>query len=195
MRKNVHCRSLSTIHMIYDQALVGGLSDSSDPARWSPNIQLDGGSKNPVPGPTAAVAARMASMCRAVAGRAAAPHPGPAAYHGHPHLHPHYFFLHRRRCCHRHHPQLLAPSHACAFFCMAPRSNGICTRSNVLAARRPAICSFPFLYLSGCLLLMSCSSGGCKCGARLYLLGLYRMITAVSHAPCIFCVLLHSLTD
>ena len=44
MRKKVQCRSLSSIHILYHQALVGGLSDSSDPARRIVNLSLDGGS-------------------------------------------------------------------------------------------------------------------------------------------------------
>ena len=44
MSKKVHCRSLSSIHILYNQALVGGLSDSSDPATRIVNLSLDGGS-------------------------------------------------------------------------------------------------------------------------------------------------------
>ena len=44
MRKKVHCRSLSSIHILYNQALVRGLSDSFDPPRWIGNVSLIGGS-------------------------------------------------------------------------------------------------------------------------------------------------------
>ena len=44
MSKKVHCRSLSSIHILYNQALVGGLSVSYVPATWIDNIQLDRGS-------------------------------------------------------------------------------------------------------------------------------------------------------
>ena len=43
MSKKVHCRSLSSIHILYNQALVGGLSDSSDPATRIVNLSLLGG--------------------------------------------------------------------------------------------------------------------------------------------------------
>ena len=41
----VHCRSLSSIHILYHQALVGGLSDTFEPATWIRNLQLYGGRK------------------------------------------------------------------------------------------------------------------------------------------------------
>ena len=44
MSKKVLCRSLSSIHILYNQASVGGLSDSFDSATLIDNIQLDGGS-------------------------------------------------------------------------------------------------------------------------------------------------------
>ena len=44
MSKKVLCRSLSSIHILYNQASVGGLSDSFDSATRIDNIQLDGGS-------------------------------------------------------------------------------------------------------------------------------------------------------
>ena len=37
--------SLSSIHILYNQALVDGLSVSYVPATWIDNIQLDGGSR------------------------------------------------------------------------------------------------------------------------------------------------------
>ena len=37
-------RPLSSIRILYNQALVGGLSDSFDPDTRIPNIQLNGGS-------------------------------------------------------------------------------------------------------------------------------------------------------
>ena len=44
MSTKVLHRSLSSIHILYNQALVGGLSDSFDPATRIGNIQLNGGS-------------------------------------------------------------------------------------------------------------------------------------------------------
>ena len=44
MSKTVRCRSLSSTHVLYNQALVGGLSVSFDPARQIHNLQLPGGS-------------------------------------------------------------------------------------------------------------------------------------------------------
>ena len=44
LREKVHCRSLSSIHILYNQALVEGLSVSFDPATRIGNVQLDGGS-------------------------------------------------------------------------------------------------------------------------------------------------------
>ena len=35
---------LSSIYILYNQALVGGLSDSFDSAPWTGNVLLDGGS-------------------------------------------------------------------------------------------------------------------------------------------------------
>ena len=49
MSKKVHCKSLSSIHIFYNQALVGGLSDTFDPATRIGNIQLAGGSKAQFP--------------------------------------------------------------------------------------------------------------------------------------------------
>ena len=43
--ENLHCRSLSSIHIHYNQARVGGLSMSPDPARRIVNLQLTGGSR------------------------------------------------------------------------------------------------------------------------------------------------------
>ena len=40
MREKVHCRSLISIHILYNQAFVEGLSDSYDPASQIPNVQL-----------------------------------------------------------------------------------------------------------------------------------------------------------
>ena len=44
MSTKVLHRSLSSIHILYNQALVGGLSDSFDPATRIANFQLPGGS-------------------------------------------------------------------------------------------------------------------------------------------------------
>ena len=44
LRENVHCRSLSSIHILYNQPLVGGLSVHPDPARQIVNVSLPGGS-------------------------------------------------------------------------------------------------------------------------------------------------------
>ena len=44
LNEKVHCRSLSSIHILYNQALVGGLSNSFDPATRIVNLQLTGGS-------------------------------------------------------------------------------------------------------------------------------------------------------
>ena len=43
LREKVLCRSLSTIHILYNQALVGGLRTNPDPARQIVNLQLNGG--------------------------------------------------------------------------------------------------------------------------------------------------------
>jgi len=40
LRSQVHCRSLSSIHIPYNQALVGGLSDRFDPATRIANLLL-----------------------------------------------------------------------------------------------------------------------------------------------------------
>ena len=40
LRSNVHCRSLSSIHILYNHALVGGLSDRFDPATRIANVSL-----------------------------------------------------------------------------------------------------------------------------------------------------------
>ncbi len=40
--------SLSAVHILYNQALVDGLSVSYVPAKWIDNIQLDGGSTHPL---------------------------------------------------------------------------------------------------------------------------------------------------
>jgi hypothetical protein len=45
LSKNVHCRSLSSIHILYNQALVGGLSAIFHPATRIALVQLPGGSK------------------------------------------------------------------------------------------------------------------------------------------------------
>ena len=45
MSKKVYCRSLSSIHILYNQALVGGLSDIPDRARRIVNLFLLGGSR------------------------------------------------------------------------------------------------------------------------------------------------------
>ena len=47
--ENLHCRSLSSIHIHYNQARVGGLSMSPDPARRIVNLQLAGGSTHDIP--------------------------------------------------------------------------------------------------------------------------------------------------
>ena len=44
LSKKVHCGSLSSIHIHYNQALVGGLSDTFDPATRIHNLQPYGGS-------------------------------------------------------------------------------------------------------------------------------------------------------
>ena len=44
LREKVLCRSLSSIHILYNQALVGGLSDSFDPAVRIAKFQENGGS-------------------------------------------------------------------------------------------------------------------------------------------------------
>ena len=44
LREKVVCRSLSSIHILYNQALVGGLSMNATPARQIVNLQLPGGS-------------------------------------------------------------------------------------------------------------------------------------------------------
>ena len=44
LRSKVHCRSLSSIHILYNQALVGGLSDTFDPGWRTCHLQLNGGS-------------------------------------------------------------------------------------------------------------------------------------------------------
>ena len=44
MSKTVPCRSLSSIHILYNQALVGGLSDTFDPAPRIANVSSAGGS-------------------------------------------------------------------------------------------------------------------------------------------------------
>ena len=45
MSAKVLPRSLSSIHILYNQALVGGLSDSFDPATRIANVKVNGGSK------------------------------------------------------------------------------------------------------------------------------------------------------
>ena len=45
LREKVLCRSSSSIHVDYNQLLVGGLSVHSTPARQIDNLSLDGGSK------------------------------------------------------------------------------------------------------------------------------------------------------
>ena len=42
LRENVHCRSSSSIHIDYNQPLVGGLSVHSTPARQIAKFQLPG---------------------------------------------------------------------------------------------------------------------------------------------------------
>ena len=44
LREKVHCRSLSSIHMDYNQPLVGGPSVHPTPATQIANLSLDGGS-------------------------------------------------------------------------------------------------------------------------------------------------------
>ena len=44
LTENFHSRSLSSIHILYNQALVGGLSASPAPATQIDNLQLTGGS-------------------------------------------------------------------------------------------------------------------------------------------------------
>ena len=44
LSKKVHCMSLSSIHILYNQALAGGLSDSFDPIMHIGNFQSAGGS-------------------------------------------------------------------------------------------------------------------------------------------------------
>ena len=44
LSKKVHCRSLTSIHIDYNQALVGGISMNPDPTRQIVNLQLNGGS-------------------------------------------------------------------------------------------------------------------------------------------------------
>ena len=44
LREKVHCRSLSSIHMDYNQPLVGGPSVHPTPAMQIGNLQLTGGS-------------------------------------------------------------------------------------------------------------------------------------------------------
>ena len=44
LREKVLCRSLSSIHILYNQALVGGLSTSLDPGTRIVNLPLNGGS-------------------------------------------------------------------------------------------------------------------------------------------------------
>ena len=44
LREKVHCRSLSSIHMDYNQPLVGGPSVHPTPATQIANLQLAGGS-------------------------------------------------------------------------------------------------------------------------------------------------------
>ena len=43
LREKVPCRSLSSAHIDYKQAIVGGLSDTLDPARQIGNLQPYGG--------------------------------------------------------------------------------------------------------------------------------------------------------
>ena len=44
LSENLLSSSLSSIHILYNQALVGGLSDTFDPATRNHNLQLPGGS-------------------------------------------------------------------------------------------------------------------------------------------------------
>ena len=44
LTEKVHSRSLSSIHILYNQALVGGLRDTFDPATRIGNVSLAGGS-------------------------------------------------------------------------------------------------------------------------------------------------------
>ena len=43
LREKVHCRSLSSIHMDYNQPLVGGPSVHPTPARAIDNVSVNGG--------------------------------------------------------------------------------------------------------------------------------------------------------
>ena len=43
LREKVHCRSLSSIHMDYNQPLVGGPSVHPTPARAIDNVSVHGG--------------------------------------------------------------------------------------------------------------------------------------------------------
>ena len=51
LSEEVHCRSLSSIHILYNQPLVDGLSVHPDPATQIVNLQLHGGSSRFLPGP------------------------------------------------------------------------------------------------------------------------------------------------
>ena len=42
--KKVQCSSLSSIHVLYNQTLVGGVSCTLTPARWIANVKVNGGS-------------------------------------------------------------------------------------------------------------------------------------------------------
>ena len=44
LSRKVHCMSLSSIHILYNQAIVGGIKPLLRPARQIVNLQLDGGS-------------------------------------------------------------------------------------------------------------------------------------------------------
>ena len=44
LREKVHYRSLSSIHIDYNQPLVGGLSINATPLMWIVNLSLHGGS-------------------------------------------------------------------------------------------------------------------------------------------------------
>ena len=46
LSKKVHSRSLNSIHILYKQALVGGLSDNFDPSMRIAKFQLNGGSNS-----------------------------------------------------------------------------------------------------------------------------------------------------
>ena len=46
LSENPLCRSLSSIHILYNQAIVGEMGPRLTSARWIHNVQLHGGSTN-----------------------------------------------------------------------------------------------------------------------------------------------------